>query len=103
MTYVFGRGFEQRSYDIRRNAADDGYELLVNEDGRQIGVSFQNLPDLLAREYQLRQAWEAAGWREASGPRIPKAAGRREVRANGVRAHDGRDRHGPRRRHSVPK
>ena len=106
MTYVFLRGFEQKSYDIRRNTADDAYELLVNEDGRQIEVSFQNLRDLLAREYQLRQAWEAAGWRDASGPRIPKAAGRvperREVRANGVRAHDGRDRHGPRRRRSIP-
>lgn len=99
MTYVFLRGFEQKSYDIRRNTADDAYELLVNEDGRQIGVSFQNLRDLVAREYQLRQAWEVAGWREASGPRMPKAAGRvperREARANGDGAHDGRDGHGP--------
>jgi hypothetical protein len=99
MTYVFLRGFEQKSYDIRLNTADDAYELLVSEDGRQFGASFQNLRDLLAREYQLRQDWEAAGWREASGTRIPKVAGRvperREVRADGVRAHDARDGHGP--------
>jgi hypothetical protein len=40
MTYVFLRGFEQKSYDIRRNTADDAYELLVSEDCRQIGLSF---------------------------------------------------------------
>ena len=68
VTYFLTRGRERRSYQVRRRPNDEGYELVVVENERQVTERFRDLPGLLTREYQLLQAWQAAGWREVPGP-----------------------------------
>ena len=53
---------------MRRSPDDQGYELVVVEEERHVTERFRDLPGLLAREYQLLQEWQAAGWREVPGP-----------------------------------
>lgn len=84
VTYFLTRGRERRSYQVRRRPDDDGYELVVIENERQVTERFRDLPGLLTREYQLLQAWQAAGWREVPGP-PPEDDGQRTLQPLDIR------------------
>ena len=64
MIFFFRRGAESLSCETRLNSSGKGYELLVNENGKERVESFTTVPDLLAREHELLQAWRAQGWQD---------------------------------------
>jgi hypothetical protein len=66
--YFFRRGDETRMAETRLSSSGDGYELIITEQGQAHTEPFVALPQLLAREHELIQAWRAQGWREAGAP-----------------------------------
>jgi hypothetical protein len=66
--YFFRKGDHQLACETRLNSQGPGYELIVTEDGASRIEPFEELGALLAREYELLQAWRAMGWRDTMAP-----------------------------------
>jgi len=64
--YFYRRGGDLRICETRLAEDGPGYELVVTVDATVHIERFAGLPDLLAREHELLQAWRAQGWREDS-------------------------------------
>ena len=63
VVWFYSRGPAKRSIETRLALEGDGYELVI-DDGLKRVESFPDLPTLLTREHELRDAWKAQGWRE---------------------------------------
>ena len=63
MIYFFRRERETRSCETRLELDGHGYELVVTDGPATRVERFEDVDTLVAREYELRQAWSAHGWR----------------------------------------
>lgn len=69
MIYFFRRGADALTCETRLSPDGPGYELVVTLMGEKHTESFETLPDMLAREHELLQAWRAQGWQDVSPQR----------------------------------
>jgi len=65
VVYVFRRAGETITCETRLQVDGHGYEIVTTRDGTTSVEAFNRLPDVLAREHELLQAWRAQGWRDA--------------------------------------
>ena len=69
MLYFLVRGSERKTYELRLNPEEEGFELIVqDEHGQQFVEQFSTLERALAREHELLCAWRAMGWAELLTP-----------------------------------
>ena len=65
MLYFLVRGTEQKSYELRLNPEQEGFQLVVrDEGGGEVVELFDCLEAALSRERQLLEEWRTLGWAE---------------------------------------
>ncbi len=63
--YFFRRAGDTRSYETRLQLDGPGYELVVRDGGESI-EAFDDIKALVARQEELRRAWNAHGWKDVT-------------------------------------
>jgi len=65
VVYFLRRGDDALSYETRLRDDGPGFEIVIEQEGQARVERYATLPELLAREHELLQAWRAQGWHEA--------------------------------------